>query len=66
MRAGTFFLVWIDGWMKGYTGGWVHGWVDEGMEGWTDDSFIHVVKNCMGFPSGSDGEESSCNAGDLG
>ena len=46
--------------------GWVHGWVDEGMEGWTDDSFIHVVKNCMGFPSGSDGEESSCNAGDLG
>ena len=39
--------------------------MDGQMKEWTDDSFIHVVKNCTGFPSGSDGTESSCNA-DLG
>ena len=52
--------------MKGYMCGWVDKWVGKGMAGWTDDSFIHVVKNCTGFPGGSDGKEFSCSAGDLG
>ena len=26
-------------------------------------SYLHI---CMGFPGGSDGKESACNAGDLG
>ena len=25
-----------------------------------------VIRACMGFPGGSDGKESACNAGDLG
>ena len=26
----------------------------------------HILKGLMGFPGGSDGKESACNAGDLG
>ena len=27
---------------------------------------LHAIKNILGFPSGSNGEASACNAGDLG
>ena len=29
-------------------------------------TYLHIHKNCEGFPGGSDGKASACNAGDLG
>ena len=28
-------------------------------------SILEIFSNCNGFPGGSDGKESTCNAGDL-
>ena len=45
MTLETF--IWF-GWMDGWSDIWVGGFMDVWMKEWTDDSFIHVVKNCMG------------------
>ena len=31
-----------------------------------DYKYVHIVVQTLGFPGGSDGKESACNAGDLG
>ena len=42
--------------------------MDTGMEGWfrDDSSALHVLCTLLGFPGGSDGKQSACNAEDLG
>ena len=38
----------------------------EAEEGWCELGYFYLPIQSEGFPGGSDGEESACNAGDLG
>ena len=38
----------------------------EAEEGWCEPGYFYLPIRSEGFPGGSDGEESACNAGDLG